>query len=992
MLLSLWTKRSCLLLLCVATAIVCLILRLSTQTGPNNETKTVLARRMHQSLGGQAGLCVHVGVRDGALTVALVGEGKYLVHGLALSQKSVKRARARISAGGLEGLVSVEAASIETLPYADHLVNLIVVEDVAAMLEQGLSLSEVRRVLRPRGIAWLGQPDGAAGQLSRRQLRDALVEAGLDPFVPVPPGGDWVVFTKPRPETMDTWTHKNRDASGNRVSQERTVGVPSGVRWVAGPNWPTGYRKSAVPGVVASEGRLMYVFDDEVTTTSGRQRRNTLVARDAFNGMLLWKQATASNLLVTVANRLYTLDGRGQLVALEADSGRTMQRFPGAGTPERVAYVEGCLLTSDQRGLFCFDPDSTQLKWKHPQYVSKFVAGDGMVFIHVDNLRRGGDSVYTCLDLATGKTRWSKSTKPWSKESPELVLYQAGVLVSASPSGNHAVWAKDGKHLWSRTYERIGHGGSFTKVLYLDGLVWVHNARSRGNEQYAWEGLDPKTGQIKKILPHGGMTHRCSFDVATAGQFLSGSMDFIDYKTGRHARFDAARNSCGSAGVVPANGLLYTFPHGCGCYAMMRGFMGLASQDVSPHDDAARLTRGPAFGKVDRPPVSDSDWPTYRHNARRTGSTSAAGPSRLQLLWEQMVHPPIPQTMAAEWDMKDGGRITCPTIAQGIVFVAATDGHQLRAYDAGTGAHRWTFNAGGRIDCPPTIDGGLCLFGSRDGYVYGLRAADGQLAWRYLAAPADQRIVAYGQVESRWPVVGGVMVYDRLAYFCTGRHSHADGGILLQALVPDTAKKVWASRVEGHSGVPDVLNGAAGTVQHASIEFDAGTGERRKASTTRLRGGRLGILNDAWYRRPIATRKNLQAWTAEGRPAAQILSFNEWFTSGFRTSETSSGDGQQTGPSELFMMKRGKAAWSLKLPTSARIYGLVLAGTRLYAAGRFDDVSPPTYAVRSYAVEDGRQLGEYFAADPFVHDCLAVAGKRLYVATQGGRLICLGEQ
>ena len=73
--------------------------------------------------------------------------------------------------------------------------------------------------------------------------------------------------------------------------------------------------------------------------------------------------------------------------------------------------------------------------------------------------------------------------------------------------------------------------------------------------------------------------------------------DIIDYKTGRHARFDAARNSCGSAGVVPANGLLYTFPHGCGCYAMMRGFMGLASQDVSPHDDAARLTcltSGPA--------------------------------------------------------------------------------------------------------------------------------------------------------------------------------------------------------------------------------------------------------------------------------------------------------------------------------------------------------------------------------------------------------------
>ena len=43
--------------------------------------------------------------------------------------------------------------------------------------------------------------------------------------------------------------------------------------------------------------------------------------------------------------------------------------------------------------------------------------------------------------------------------------------------------------------------------------------------------------------------------------------------------------------------------------------------------------------------------------------------------------------------------------------------------------------AGGRIDTPPTIADGLCLFGSHDGWVYCLRAADGRLAWRFRAAP-----------------------------------------------------------------------------------------------------------------------------------------------------------------------------------------------------------------------------------------------------------------
>ena len=60
------------------------------------------------------------------------------------------------------------------------------------------------------------------------------------------------------------------------------------------------------------------------------------------------------------------------------------------------------------------------------------------------------------------------------------------------------------------------------------------------------------------------------------------------------------------------------------------------------------------------------------------------------------------------------------------------------------------------------------LFGSADGYVYCLRASDGELVWRFRGAPRDERLVAFEQLESLWPVHGTVLVQDGAAYFAAG--------------------------------------------------------------------------------------------------------------------------------------------------------------------------------------------------------------------------------
>jgi outer membrane protein assembly factor BamB len=983
----------------VLTGILSIVCQAAWQSSATaqDQSHVKLATKMLESVGSQTGLCVLLDPQDAGLAVALCRDGQYLVHGLCSSQDAVNRVRQGIDKADLRGAVSVETGSMKQLPYSDNIVNLIVVENLDALLQAGLPLKEVLRVLRPGGVAWLNwRTDGNA--ISTTQLKELTDDTGLT--IIQNGARAWTRLQKPRPKAMDEWTHQRGDASGNPVSNDQQIGVPTGVRWVAGPNWPTGDRKASTPSAVASGQHLAVVFQDEVATEQGLRKENSLIVRDVYNGLRLWRRKADSLELISDGGSIYTkVDGK--LVALDGESGEINRTFD-VDAPGEFLLSDGLLLVANPKAIHALDSATGDSRWSAPLVSKRMRAGDSRLYVHVDNSRRGGDSQLACFELKTGKELWKVSTKSWAKGAAfTLIFYSEGVLVAATKDANHAVSAEDGSHLWEYTYEKIGHGGSYEKVMYSDGLVWIHTADSKGTKQYAWEGLDPKTGEIRKqLLQPKEFTykHRCSYDVATEQFFLCGSMDFADLKTGEYTHFGASRTSCRTAGLVPANGLIYTFPHACGCYVMLRGFIALeTSPQIAPVDEASRLEKGPAFGvkhaRSDSPPAG---WPTYRRDVARSGSTDEAGPTKLTQLWSQQVAGRVPESVALEWSHHDANSLTSPVVAKGLAFAASSDHHRLVALDANTGEPKWNFTTGGRIDCPPTIDGGLCLFGSHDGWVYCVTADDGQLVWRFRAAPRDRRIVAYGQIESARPVLGGVLMYDGLAYFVVGRHSDSDGGLLVQAVKPDTGELVWAEPVTGHDGVPDVLTGGKGTIQLASWEVDAKTGKPRSAGLDRLRGGRLGLLNAAWAKRPIAIRRNLSEWKTADRPTGQMLAFNDAATCGYRAcGSISTGNGQMSGNALLFAKAVSGKEWSVEMPNTARMRGMVVAGERLYVAGNLygDETGKDAInGVRAYNLADGKLLTEHAIEGSLVHDCLAVAGERLYVSTQDGRVICLGSK
>jgi outer membrane protein assembly factor BamB len=65
--------------------------------------------------------------------------------------------------------------------------------------------------------------------------------------------------------------------------------------------------------------------------------------------------------------------------------------------------------------------------------------------------------------------------------------------------------------------------------------------------------------------------------------------------------------------------------------------------------------------------------------------------------------------------------------------------------------------------------------GSADGYVYALALNDGRELWRLRVAPEEGRIMVYGQMGSRWPIIGSPLVVGDTVIASAGLVSMIDG-------------------------------------------------------------------------------------------------------------------------------------------------------------------------------------------------------------------------
>jgi outer membrane protein assembly factor BamB len=748
--------------------------------------------------GVSRGICVLLEDTGCELAIKLAQESELLIYVQLTDAEDVETARQSVDEAGFYGSrIFIEKGELTRIHLADNLADVLVSADKEIKVNE----SEVLRILRPRGKAFIGS----------REL------------------------TKPAPEGIDEWSHPYHGPDNNPQSTDRVARAPYLTQFLAEP-----YYAPLEQVAVASGGRVFQAYGNIAFHEREEALLNSLVAYNGYNGSMLWKRRMTPgfmihrNTMIATPEILYVGDDKSCKV-IEAATGKLKSEIippldVAGGTCWKWMAMENEVLyalVGEQeqkdpvvrqkreehgwpwdpiskgfnqpenpwgygRNLLAINPGSGKVIWSHQETDDidsrALCMKNGRIYIY----RYG--KFLACLDAGTGKDIWRKTPD----NSPELfktlgedldrqdwrtnwrttaylkcsdeALYFAGPTVGKLL----AVSAKDGSVLWEDPYS------NFQLVLRDDGLYGISGQIDRQKSKK----FNPVTGEVLAEID----TKR------RACTRPNGTIDAILYRAeGGSIRLDLAsqtpqwispmRPQCHD-GVTIANGLLYWWPAVCDCQATLYGITCLGpAGDFDFSQKATEEQRLEQYNLTTDTSLKETaaDWPAFRANNSCNVTTEAAIPKRIQRLWWF-----TPGTSFTP---------TTPVSVGDLLFFSGSDGI-VRAVESETGELRWKAYTGGPVRFPPAVWKGRLLVGSGDGWVYAFEAQTGRLLWKFNAAPAPRKIPVYGSLMSTWPVGSGVIIKDGIAYFAAGIVNY--DGTYVYALDAATGEIKWQNNTSGH--------------------------------------------------------------------------------------------------------------------------------------------------------------------------------------------------
>lgn len=188
-----------------------------------------------------------------------------------------------------------------------------------------------------------------------------------------------------------------------------------------------------------------------------------------------------------------------------------------------------------------------------------------------------------------------------------------------------------------------------------------------------------------------------------------------------------------------------------------------------------------------------ADWPTYRHDAARSGRTSHTLEwSDMRLHWQRGFGRPEPAWPGpAQWDayaalpglksMRDYDSAYQPIVVGRFMFFGSNRDSQIYCVDIETGLSIWNHQAAAPIRVAPTyqispaapakpkadqiLPAGRLYFGDDSGTLTCLHAANGGVSWQYAPHQHERQLIHDGRFISFAPIRTGVLVRDGQAYF-----------------------------------------------------------------------------------------------------------------------------------------------------------------------------------------------------------------------------------
>lgn len=995
----------------------------------------LIAKQILDALNINGGLCLHLDcgrMEAPGLTASLAELSSLLVHGLAFDDNSLNRARNAIDLQGVAGRAMAERWTEKTLPYLSELAKIIVIEDMGAIKTQGITPEEILRVLAPNGKLCVKE------------------------------GGKWVVTIKPRPKELDEWTHNHHGADGNLVSNDKAITFPLNLRWLDGlPNHRGGFGDCAgCRAMIIAGGRCYTVSVDDIGNLMSNKNDAYLMARDAFNGLPLWKincndtydttaldwrnvwplvasdkkVYTPRSIPTTVKNPTTKKDETTftyELLIIDGATGKVEVGISTKFQVKRLLLVDGCLIAaswektgrskhtdgfendairavwwpSDGGAIDAYDAENGKVRWSIPQNALTMAASDGVFYYLTTKGNPPTSREVVAIEISTGKEKWRVPHTSFG-EDPDTCLNFAGpncvVLSKSKGVGKREVnvlSAVDGKVIYNIP--------NATARAIVGNELWCNNGR-----------YEIKTGK-KLIGPGLGSTYAgtnivggCIPPIVIGKNLVTSSRgggftQFLENpeKPPLKLTFAGARGACIS-GMVPANGMLYTAQNNCACMGVqVGGILAIAPSEESPKkEDFLKqpvIEKGPAFGKLESTATVE-EWPTYRQNNERRGSVNTNLPEALKVLWKIPCAKLGDGPFIDAWNARIGSAqpLTAPIIAAETLFIAGVNSGQVMALSPLTGALIWKVTLGSRIDSPPTYYKGLLFVGCHDGWVYVLKAKDGALFYRLRLAPRERRLVAYGSVESIWPVAGSVMIHEEIAYASAGRTTKTDGGILMIAFKPESGEMIWTKNYGTEKSFQNnIFSVQDGELVWQNMRFDLKTGN--DLAPTQLYYGNSGILDGSWS---AGFSKHSGRGLVLGKACSSMMTWNDKILvfPASAINRSSAIQAKPAGPSAIKHpdgFKKDELIWSTILEPYiewARVNAMVLTGNTVLFAGSVHNGWNNNRYDGSFiwikSATDGKTKQKEIKLDsPAIFDGFAVANGRAYLALQDGTLMCLGE-
>lgn len=495
----------------------------------------------------RGGLTVWVGDREAPSQwarqlVDLHGQDGRLVLGLHADAQKVRQTREELAKLGLYGPVSVDhlPAKSAGLPLIAESVNLLVVAE-----PERYSTTEIDRVLAPLGTA---------------MLRD---------------GSDWRTVTKPWPDELGQWTHYLGDATNNPVARDQRIAPPRHLQFQTGPRWSRHHdHMSSVSALVSAEGRIFGIFDQGLYESPQLPPDWNLVARDAFNGALLWERpieqwhstlwplksgpASLPRRLVAHGDAVYaTLGIQAPVTAMDAASGRTLREYAGSEGAEEIVLQGDVLLVlvsrtrEDLDADLKVDPEEGESRDHRTTYSPTM----RRIWAGVRSPRwTHADRALLAFDAASGRRLWKVEGMvvplTLAADSRNVYYHDNQKLVALRLADGKPQWESPPVPVWQGLHGQGLQSWFAPSLVVYDGVVVVAGGEKMHMSYFGWGSKDigedtmtafsAETGEKLWTADHPYSGYNSPQDLLVAQNQVwagrTGKGDVLGFYAGHHLR------------------------------------------------------------------------------------------------------------------------------------------------------------------------------------------------------------------------------------------------------------------------------------------------------------------------------------------------------------------------------------------------------------------------------------------------------------------------